>query len=61
MALTEREIKLKETIKEIIEKDLTDLWKNHRKNAQAINGFVNMSLVKKTIKSINKKLKEFER
>lgn len=59
--MTKREIELKETIESIVENDLKELWINHRENSQYKNGYVNMALVQKIRKTINNRLKEFEK
>lgn len=59
--MTKREIELKETIESIVENDLKELWINHRENSHYKNGYVNMALVQKIRKTINNRLKEFEK
>jgi hypothetical protein len=59
--MTKREIELKETIESIVENDLKELWINHRENSKYKNGYVNMALVHKIRKTINNRLKEFEK
>lgn len=61
--MTKREIELKETIesiKEVVESNLNELWKNHKNGAIEQNGFVNLALIQKTRKTINNKLFEIE-
>lgn len=61
--MTKREIELKETIesiKEVVESNLNELWKNHKNGAIEQNGFVNLALIQQTRKTINNKLFEIE-
>ena len=60
--MTENEKRLKETIesiKEVVESNLNELWNNHRNGAIEQNGFVNLALIQ-TRKTINNKLFEIE-
>ena len=61
--MTENEKRLQETIdsiKEVVESNLNELWNNHRNGAIEQNGFVNLALIQKTRKTINNKLFEIE-
>ena len=61
--MTKREIELKETIesiKEVVESNLNELWKNHKNGAIEQNEFVNLALIQQTRKTINNKLFEIE-
>lgn len=61
--MTENEKRLQETvesIKEVVESNLNELWNNHRNGAIEQNGFVNLATIQKTRKTINDKLKEIE-
>lgn len=61
--MTENEKRLQETIesiKEVVESNLNELWKNHRNVAIEQNGFVNLALIQQTRKTINNKLFEIE-
>jgi len=46
--MTENEKRLQETIesiKEVVESNLNELWKNHKNGATEQNGFVNLALI----------------
>lgn len=61
--MTENEKRLQETIesiKEVVESNLNELWKNQKNGAIEQNGFVNLALIQKTRKTINNKLFEIE-
>ena len=61
--MTENEKRLQETIesiKEVVESNLNELWKNHKNGAIEQNGFVNLALIQQTRKTINNKLFEIE-
>ena len=61
--MTENEKRLQETIesiKEVVESNLNELWNNHRNGAIEQNGFVNLALKQQTRKTINNKLFEIE-
>ena len=58
--MTEKEKRLQETIesiKEIVESNLNELWNNHRTGSIKENGYVNLATIQKTRKTINDKLK----
>lgn len=61
--MTQQEKRLQETIesiKEIVESNLNELWNNHRTGSIKENGYVNLATIQKTRKTINDRLKEIE-
>ena len=61
--MTENEKRLQETIesiKEVVESNLNELWENHRTGSIKENGYVNLALIQQTRKTINNKLFEIE-